>query len=59
LIILRKDLMELALKDLPKRPFFGEIRPYIPGSIFQILDTQVYISEEIAAPFDCWETVGY
>ena len=21
--------------------------------------TQVYISEELAAPFECWEKVGY
>jgi len=37
----------------------GPVTPYVPSSIFQILDTQVYVSEEIAAPFDCWETVGY
>jgi glucosamine-6-phosphate deaminase len=37
----------------------GPVSPYVPSSIFQILDTQVYISEEIAAPFKCWGTVGY
>jgi glucosamine-6-phosphate deaminase len=37
----------------------GPITPYVPSSIFQILDSQVYISEEIAAPFECWETIGY
>ncbi|MGM0366826.1 MAG: hypothetical protein ACQEP5_09905 [Actinomycetota bacterium] len=37
----------------------GPVTPYVPSSIFQILDTQIYISEEIAAPFECWETVGY
>lgn len=37
----------------------GPVTPYVPSSIFQILDTQVYVSEEIAAPFGCWETVGY
>lgn len=37
----------------------GPVTPYVPSSIFQILDTQVYVSEEIAAPFECWETVGY
>ena len=37
----------------------GPVTPLIPSSIFQILDTQVYISEEIAAPFECWETVGF
>jgi len=37
----------------------GPVTPYVPSSIFQLLDTQIYVSEEIAAPFDCWETVGY
>ena len=37
----------------------GPVTPLIPSSIFQILDSQVYVSEEIAAPFKCWETVGY
>ena len=37
----------------------GPVTPLIPSSIFQILKTQVYVSEEIAAPFECWETVGY
>ncbi|MBN1299265.1 MAG: hypothetical protein JW997_06240, partial [Actinobacteria bacterium] len=34
----------------------GPVTPYVPSSIFQMLDTQVYVSEEIAAPFECWET---
>ncbi len=37
----------------------GPVTPYIPGSIFQTPDTQVSVSEEIAALFVCWETVGY
>lgn len=37
----------------------GPVTPYVPSSILQILSTQVYVSEEIAAPFECWETVGY
>lgn len=37
----------------------GPVTPLMPSSIFQLLDTNVYISEEIAAPFDCWEKVGY
>ncbi len=37
----------------------GPVTPLVPSSIFQLLDTNVYISEEIAAPFDCWEKVGY
>jgi len=37
----------------------GPVTPYVPSSIFQLLKTQVYVSEEIAAPFECWETTGY
>ncbi|MFO7928107.1 MAG: hypothetical protein R6U35_00375 [Candidatus Humimicrobiaceae bacterium] len=37
----------------------GPVTPYVPSSIFQILDTQIYISDEIAAPFECWDKVGY
>lgn len=37
----------------------GPVTPLMPSSIFQLLDTNVYISEELAAPFDCWEKVGY
>ena len=37
----------------------GPVTPYVPSSIFQLLETQIYVSEEIAAPFECWETVGY
>ena len=37
----------------------GPVTPYVPSSIFQVLDSQVYVSEEIAAPFECWEKVGY
>lgn len=37
----------------------GPVTPLMPSSIFQLLDTNVYVSEEIAAPFDCWEKVGY
>lgn len=37
----------------------GPVTPLVPSSIFQLLDTQVYVSEEIAAPFGCWEKVGY
>ena len=37
----------------------GPVTPLVPSSIFQLLDTNVYISEELAAPFDCWEKVGY
>ena len=37
----------------------GPVTPLIPSSMLQLMDTQVYVSEEIAAPFDCWEKVGY
>ncbi len=37
----------------------GPVTPLIPSSMLQLMDTQVYVSEELAAPFDCWEKVGY
>ncbi len=37
----------------------GPVTPLMPSSIFQILDTTIYVSEEIAAPFEPWEKVGY
>ena len=37
----------------------GPVTPLVPSSIFQLLKTQVYVSESIAAPFECWETLGY
>jgi 6-phosphogluconolactonase/glucosamine-6-phosphate isomerase/deaminase len=37
----------------------GPVTPLMPSSIFQLLETQVYVSEAIAAPFGCWEKVGY
>lgn len=37
----------------------GPVTPYVPSSMLQTKKTQVYISEEIAAPFECWEKVGY
>lgn len=37
----------------------GPVTPLIPSSMLQTMKTQVYVSEEIAAPFDCWEKVGY
>jgi len=37
----------------------GPITPYIPSTMLQTKKTQVYISEELAAPFECWEKVGY
>ncbi len=37
----------------------GPVTPAIPSSMLQTMKTQVYVSEEIAAPFECWEKVGY
>lgn len=37
----------------------GPVSPLIPSSMLQLMKTQVYVSEEIAAPFECWEKVGY
>jgi 6-phosphogluconolactonase/glucosamine-6-phosphate isomerase/deaminase len=37
----------------------GPVTPKVPSSILQLLDTTVLVSNEIAAPFDCWETVSY
>ena len=37
----------------------GPITPLIPSTMLQTKKTQVYISEELAAPFQCWEKVGY
>jgi glucosamine-6-phosphate deaminase len=37
----------------------GPVTPAVPSSILQLMKTQVYVSQEIAAPFECWETVGY
>lgn len=31
----------------------------VPSSMLQLMKTQVYVSDEIAAPFECWEKVGY
>ena len=37
----------------------GPVTPLVPSSMLQHMKTQVYVSEEIAAPFECWEKVGY
>ncbi len=37
----------------------GPVTPYVPSSMLQTKKTQVYIIDEIAAPFECWEKVGY
>lgn len=37
----------------------GPVTPLVPSSMLQLMKTQVYVSEELAAPFECWEQVGY
>lgn len=37
----------------------GPVTPMVPSSVFQLLPTNVYVSDALAAPFDCWEKVGY
>lgn len=37
----------------------GPVTPLVPSSMLQLMNTQVYVSEEIAAPFECWEKAGY
>ncbi len=37
----------------------GEVTPLVPASFLQLLRTDVYVSEEIAAPIECKELVGY
>ena len=37
----------------------GPVTPLVPSTMLQTMKTQVYVSEEIAAPFECWEKVGY
>ena len=37
----------------------GPVTRLVPSSMLQLMKTQVYVSEEIAAPFECWEKVGY
>ncbi len=37
----------------------GPVTPLVPSSMLQTMPTQVLVSDELAAPFDCWEKVGY
>ena len=37
----------------------GEVTPLVPASILQLMPTMVYVSEGIAQPIECMETVGY
>jgi len=38
---------------------YGPVTMQVPASIIQLFKTSVYVSEDIARPFGCWETVGY
>lgn len=38
---------------------FGPVSQQCPSSIIQLWPSTVIVSENIAAPFDCWDTVGY
>ncbi len=37
----------------------GPVTPEVPSSMLQTMKTQVLVSDELAAPFECWEKVGY
>ena len=37
----------------------GPVTPMVPGSIYQILPCEIFITPEIAKPIECLETVGY
>jgi len=37
----------------------GPVTPMVPSSVFQLMPTNVYVSDALAAPFECWEYVGY
>ena len=38
---------------------YGPVTPQVPSSILQLFPTSVYVSEEIAREFECWEEIGY
>jgi glucosamine-6-phosphate deaminase len=37
----------------------GPVTPYVPGSMYQLMDTDVYMSPNIAKPIEVMETAGY
>ena len=37
----------------------GPVTPYVPGSIYQLMDCDMLIDETIAQPIEVMETVGY
>ena len=38
---------------------YGPVTDKVPSSILQLMPTSVYVSEEVAREFECWEEVGY
>jgi 6-phosphogluconolactonase/glucosamine-6-phosphate isomerase/deaminase len=38
---------------------YGPVTMQVPSSILQLMATSVYVSEEIAKSFSCWEDIGY
>ena len=37
----------------------GPVTPLVPSSMLQLMKTQVYVSLDLAAPFECDELMGY
>lgn len=37
----------------------GPVTPYVPGSIYQLMDCTLFMNPELAQPIECMETVGY
>ena len=37
----------------------GPVTAYVPGSVYQLMDCRLFISEQIAQKIECLETVGY
>lgn len=37
----------------------GPVTPYVPGSVYQLMDCDVFVDMNIAQPIECMETVGY
>lgn len=37
----------------------GPVTPLVPSSMLQLMKTQVYVSLDLAAPFESWDMIGY
>ncbi len=44
---------------ISRMAILGPVTMQVPASILQLFKTTIYVSEDIARPFGCWETVGY